>query len=263
MRLVVDNSAYSSGLVEQHLSACKRNQIIQTDYASIEAYKGADLQSLFEQTALLARFPGQVIVLKDTKRICGLRGRRAGLTRRMIDEYQTQNFPSFCRDVALARAGDVHYLRQLQNNAAIANSQALEWSKNAARIADGIYDITQALSPAERGAVRGGNVPDILREKLIRTGISLATLLIEKHPTTLRRLPPSEVVNTLPLRASMLLMILAIDWISVGRTQRSPESMRNDLIDACVAAYATFFDGILTADTRQLGLYSLLPSLLR
>lgn len=56
---------------------------------------------------ILSEYPKQVIVLKGTQKVCGLRGRRAGLQRRLIDEGQTQGFGKYCRDIEAAERGDM------------------------------------------------------------------------------------------------------------------------------------------------------------
>lgn len=47
--------------------------------------------------------------------------------------------------------------------------------------------------------------------------------------------------------------LLFIRWIEKGRqTDMSNERVANDVIDANIAAYSTYFDGVLTSD-MQLG----------
>jgi hypothetical protein len=51
--------------------------------------------------------------------------------------------------------------------------------------------------------------------------------------------------------------ILAHWWISVGGAKKvKPDKLRNDLVDVIFAAYATYFDGILSKDEKANAIYS-------
>src|SRR5208283_5895624 len=61
-RMVVDSNALQSPVLRDYLSKSIDNRAVLTDYASMEAYKGNTLVSIFRSMALLADFPRQVIV---------------------------------------------------------------------------------------------------------------------------------------------------------------------------------------------------------
>jgi histidinol-phosphate/aromatic aminotransferase/cobyric acid decarboxylase-like protein len=71
------------------LSETRKNIAVVIDYAAMEALKGDTLVSIFKSMEILAEFPDQVVVLKSTSIICQLKGRRCGMTRRMIDKGQS------------------------------------------------------------------------------------------------------------------------------------------------------------------------------
>jgi hypothetical protein len=49
---------------------------------------------------------------------------------------------------------------------------------------------------------------------------------------------------------------LALDWISVGGAKNvRPDRMRNDLVDINFAAFATYFDGLITEDQKLIDIY--------
>ena len=112
MRKVIDSNMLQSEVLRTYLSHSKENCAVLTDYAAMEAYKGDTLQSIYKSMEILATRPKQVIVLKGTQAICGLRGRKSGLQRRMIDESQTRGFEEYCRDLRTARNGS----RALEQN---------------------------------------------------------------------------------------------------------------------------------------------------
>src|SRR5260370_13422888 len=94
-RMVVDSNALQSPMLRDYLSKSISNFAVLTDYASMEAYKGNTLASIFPSMAILADFPRQVIVLKTTRVVCGLRGRPTGLQRRLIHREQTSGFSNY------------------------------------------------------------------------------------------------------------------------------------------------------------------------
>jgi hypothetical protein len=116
--MVVDSNALQSPMLRDYLSKSINNFAVLTDYASMEAYKGNTLVSIFRSMALLSDFPRQVIVLKTTDVVCGLSGRRAGLHRRLIDHEQTRDFPKYCDRLLAAKLGDVPLREQLRHLAA-------------------------------------------------------------------------------------------------------------------------------------------------
>ena len=106
MRKVVDSNFLRSPELRAYLAASQSNVAVLTDYAAMEAYKGNTLVSIQNSMAILAEFPAQVLVLKNTLVACGLNGRPAGLQRRFIDDSQTKGFATYCHRLAAARAGD-------------------------------------------------------------------------------------------------------------------------------------------------------------
>ncbi len=112
MQKVVDSNFLQSDGLRDYLSKSSANFVVLTDYAAMEAYKGDTLASIFRSMEILAQYPKQVIVLKGTQIVCGLRGRNAGLQRRLIDERQTREFSAYCKNLLAAQHGNV----DLQNS---------------------------------------------------------------------------------------------------------------------------------------------------
>jgi hypothetical protein len=106
-RKVIDSNALQTPELRTYLARSSANFAVLNDYTAMEAYKGNTLVSIFRSMEILAEFPRQVIILKPTGKICGLRGRSDGLQRRMVDERQTRELPVFCRHLHTARSGDL------------------------------------------------------------------------------------------------------------------------------------------------------------
>jgi hypothetical protein len=106
MKKVVDANYLQDEKLAQWLSSSANNYVVFTDYAAMEAYKGNTLKSIFKSMEILARFPDQVLVLKNTQIVCGLKPERKGLRRRLVSETETKAFRKFCKNLKKAEEGD-------------------------------------------------------------------------------------------------------------------------------------------------------------
>jgi hypothetical protein len=70
---VVDSNFLQSPKLEDYLAESNCNFAVLTDYAAMEAYKENTLASIYKSMETLARYPAQVVVLKNTITVCGLK----------------------------------------------------------------------------------------------------------------------------------------------------------------------------------------------
>jgi histidinol-phosphate/aromatic aminotransferase/cobyric acid decarboxylase-like protein len=113
MRMVIDNSVLTEDALRDFLSKSKKNRVVITDYLMIEALKDDPLNKIFRLMKIVCKYPNQVVVLKSMRRLTALKGRRCGMTRRMIEPGQTKGFGAWCAGLDKAEAGDKEYRRQL------------------------------------------------------------------------------------------------------------------------------------------------------
>ena len=92
MRMVIDSNVLQEDMLREFLSKSRKNKVVITDYLMIEALKGDTLAKIFGLMRILGEFPKQVVVLKGLNSIASQKGRRCGMTRRMIDWKQTKGF---------------------------------------------------------------------------------------------------------------------------------------------------------------------------
>jgi hypothetical protein len=84
-----------------------------------------------------------------------------------------------------------------------------------------------------------------------------ATSMFLLHPRVKKFPQGKDFPNTLLFRAALCINLWGLRWITVGGASRAkPNKIRNDMIDINFAAYATFFDGLLTADKKLAALYT-------
>jgi hypothetical protein len=257
MRKVVDSNFLQSEKLRDYLSKSPRNFAVLTDYASMEAYKGNTLVSICRSMQILADFPRQVIILKGTQTVCGLKGRSSGLQRRMIDETQTRGFGEWCRQLAAAERGDIRLQNQLLEHGREAAAQMDRVLADARKFSPGLEEISKTYTPAELRILRN-DVPYTkeLFDKIATNILLMAAFMFVDHPRVATLPPATELPNTFIFRVALCAYLLALRWISVGGARNvKPERIRNDIIDLNFAAFATYFDGILTSDLKVREIY--------
>jgi len=66
-----------------------------------------------------------------------------------------------------------------------------------------------------------------------------------------------ELPYTFIFRYAMGGYLVALRWMSVGRARNvKPEKIRNDIVDCTYAAYATYFQGLLSLDVGTNEIYA-------
>jgi len=224
----------------------------------MEAYKGNSLISIFRSMEILMEFPRQVIVLKNTGKICGLRGGQSGLQRRMIDERQTTEFPKFCRALRAAERGDTRLRQEILENGRAADSHLDRILASAPIMPDGIQELSKEFTPNELKAIRTHQpLPGSLIHKATKFMTELTILTIKGHPNP----PPPfrnpvEMWNSFHFHHAVCAFFWSLDWISKGTSNNvRADRIRNDLVDVIFATYATYFDGLMSQDAKVLRIY--------
>lgn len=257
VRKVVDSNYLRTEDLRRYLASSPRHFAVLTDYAAMEAYKGNTLSSIYRSMAVLAEYPKQVIVLKSTQLACGVRPRFCRMSSLLVDKSQTKEFSQFCRHLDSARGGDVSLQNQLLALGKEADVQMARISADAPRLQEGFDAVTKIFTKAELMTIRSGEplTSDILK-KVGSATLLLSANLFRDHPET-RNIPSAAALRqTFIFRYALCAVILALRWISVGGIHKArPEKVRNDMVDVNFAAYATYFDGLLTHDRKLLDIY--------
>jgi hypothetical protein len=231
----------------------------------MEAHKADTLETLYRSMAILGEFPRQVIVLKGTQTVCGLSGRASGLQRRMIDQQQTQNFAEYCWHLAAARRGDLYIQAQLLDVARWARQQMERILGDMKEFDGAVDDLASTFNTNEIQKIRKGSpYTRTMVEKMLAQISMRARALFDRHPRATRLPPPHELPNTFLFRTALCVYLLLKRWISVGGAhQTKPEKLRNDMVDVNFAVFATYFDGLLTADRKIAEIYREMDWLLK
>ena len=128
---------------------------------------------------------------------------------------------------------------------------------DAARVQKGIDETAATYTDAEMRMLRtGAGYSNAMIEKIDKSILYIAALLFRDHPRVQKWPNATDLPNTFIYRAALCVYLLTLDWISHGGAAgAAPVKIRNDMIDVSFAAYATFFDGLLSADRKVVRIY--------
>jgi hypothetical protein len=257
MRKIVDRNFLQSPELRAYFAASRKNRAVLTDYAAMEAFKGDTLANIFSATAILSEFPKQVIVLKSTSSICTLKGRRCGFTRRMISKDETNGFADWCEGLARAKAGDKDLQRQLLDAGKEADAHLGQMLDAQKTYAENLEQASKAYTEEELKALRSHQpISDDMFDKIFGNILEMAAVLFAAHPHIAQLPPARELPYTFIFRYALTGYLVALRWISVGGAKNvKPEKIRNDVVDAAYAAYATHFQGLLSHDAKAKEIY--------
>jgi hypothetical protein len=252
MRMIVDSNFLQRNEMRAYLSQSVDHYAVLTDYAAMEAYKDNTLVSIYRSMAILAEFPTQVIVLKGTQFVCGLKGSASEISRQMIDDEQTREFSEYCRNLKAAEAGNSLLQGQLLDLGREANAHMERMLKDAKGMGAAFEGIAKTYTANELRILRtGATYTGPLIERTIKNILLFAGFLFKDHPGVNALPQARELTDRFIFRMALCGFVLALRWISVnGTINVKPERMRNDLVDINFAAFATYFDGLLTADEK-------------
>jgi hypothetical protein len=252
MRMVIDSNILQAAELRHYLSAKKANIAVLPDFIFVEAYKPRSVPSVCKSMAILCEFPNQVIVLKPTKKCSGLSGRLAGLQRRLIHEEGTRQFGRYAQLLQRARDGDIDAIHQIESDFGQPSAHIDGLADEAIGLGSRIDEFISHFSPADRASIRDGRVPSSegIRHAL-RKIVTTTYEVLESHPNVHRWPEKHELINTFIFRACLCQILLAMDLGSRGaQAATSIKKMVNHQMDAFIAAYATYFDGVHSNDKQ-------------
>jgi hypothetical protein len=258
MRKIVDSNFLQREDLRTYLSESTENFAVLTDYAAMEAYKGNTLISIHRSMAILAEYPAQVIILHGTQHACSLAGDGRDYWRRMIDNDQTQDFANYCSLLDRAQRGDASVQRELLDLGREATAQMERILADARGMSRALNGIADTYTPEELRQLRKTDAPytEALVEKTVRHVMTMAAMMLSDHPTVTTFPDAKEAPDRFIFRIALCMLLLAMRWISVGGPANvNAQRLRNDLVDINFAAFATYFDGLLTADEKLVSIY--------
>lgn len=257
MKIVVDSNMLKEDALREFLTNSRKNKAVVTDYLMIEALKGDTASKIFSLMKLVCDFPKQVVVLKSLNSISRLKGRRTGMTRRMIDKELTSSFDNWCVGLRKAEKGDPNYRDDLLRKGKEADAEVENLIAAQKTYAEVIAEEAKAYTQDELQLLRTDQpFTDQMHEKAAERIVALVAKFYEAHPD--RPEPPSveQLHYSYMFRLALCAYLQTLQRIRDGGSNNaSAEKIANDIIDATFAAQATYFQGILSKDEKVNALY--------
>jgi len=256
MKKVIDANFFQDPDLEDYLKLDKGNIVVFSDYACMEAYKGNALKNISKSLEIVSKFPEQVLVLKGTRDVVKLTLTSDGF-KKLVDTDQTKGFRIFCFHTQRAILGDVDLATQILKKGQIASSPFNRLKKDAEVLANGIEGIAKSFKKEHLRALKKREKLDAeMIDKIIREILLLTAFLFQGHPDV-HKIPQAEQVrNSYIFRFAVSNYLLALRWISDGGLGKvKMNKLRNDIVDMNYVAYATFFDGLMTRDSKLKEIY--------
>jgi len=249
MKKVIDASALRSDELREFLCASKRNLAVLTDYSFRESFKGRGETNVRKSYEILAAHTDQVIVLKDTASISHLDPRAKGLQGRLVGTKETADFPRYCKALYSNSPGISDDIRSKQDKANHFFDQSDASTETLRR---GMGMIIKGYQPDDIKRLRANQpLSQTLKDKFIGD-VARTSALQWRNVNPGRPLPAvADIKYSFLFRYIVCGFTLGLKWAAEGGLEAVQTSrLKNDFTDMTYAAFATFFDGLITRDKK-------------
>jgi len=253
--IVLDSNCLQTRQLEDYLRKSPSNKVVIITAATVEAYKNNYEKGLPRSFEILSKYTSQVLVAKNDQSVVSIHGRTSGLQRRFISKTDTENFSIFVEGVKLLPS-----VRALGLTDRIRYQKAKEVKEYLSRINADVEKFKEAISirscrysKSDIETYRMGGTPskEFIRQvsvEVIALVEHMAESLESKH-----NLPRAkgQVSNHFIFRLALANHLLVLDWIANGGAKDvKPDKLVNDVMDTHFITYATYFNGLMTQDTK-------------
>lgn len=250
MHLVVDKNFLRSSVLENFLKLSPDNFAVLTEYLFIETYSPGSIDRIQQDFSLLSRYPAQVVVLKSTRAISELAPSKDDLRARLIDDIATNNFPTFCEQLASKHPSIVAHISHRQQVAAVMLLKLTEAAREIRAEMDA--EIKKFTGDERRRLKRKETLSPEFHAKLLHS-IKRNTGLLIGYTGGAAIPGSSDARYSFQCRFTVCTEVLQLyNAATAGEVRtRNINAMRNDITDMTYLACATFFDGLLSEDKRS------------
>lgn len=254
MRKVVDSNYLQDKELHKYLSNPK-NEIVLCDQVSCEAI-GSDMCKSLET---ISKYPAQVLILKRTQNLLSISLKSKGLQRRLVCSSDTKNFRELSKKIANTNRRDEGFNFQCIEMKSEAEAELHRIRSGAENMAGSIIKYFSSLSKSEKNLLRAGPPYDSQTLSLIFKNIEEMTVfMFSKKVEFTKSKYFTEFWNSYLFRSGVCGYFLFQEWFLAGGLKDvKAKTMMNDLLDAQIAAYATYFDGLLSRDKKIQRIYAI------
>lgn len=249
LRVVVDSNRLQSDELKAFLALDDQNFAVLTEYAWIEAYKGNSLVSIQKSMNVIKDFPDQVIVLKSTRSIYGIRAAGPGTASAMV--RRDVKFQETVHGLAQAREGDKAAIAQIVEHGKTADLHMARLLADVAELPQVFQDLVDTmLTRDEVSLIRKDRpFPVELVGKVSQISEYIAAQYYRQHK--LPRPSSRTRYHGFAYRHSLAAVLYFLRWVREGSPmQKAVDKLRNDIVDINFATFGTFFNGVMSDDAK-------------
>lgn len=249
--ILVDSNMLNSADLLEYFSLSPNNKIVLPDYIAMEAYKGEKFESILSSMETILEYPRQVMVLHGTRIVAKLKDHSEILKWKFINKDQTNDFEEYCRQLILAKDGNEKIQKEILKHAVAANEIMNAILKDAASLPSAFKDIQESIfDDNERKILRTSrSFTKAMMQKIYYMAEQMGNDVYFQHPEHRHKPRRGVDKHCFLFRYGVATVFLNLRWIGRGGNQNiKPERMRNDLVDAALVVYSTYYDGLLTND---------------
>jgi len=254
-RLVIDTNYLADTGLETYLAASRHHYGLISQVTMIEVHKEFAETNARRLMRIACRYPGQIKVMRDLADLTDMEGSTQRLARRMVDEDQTARFGAYCETV-IGAPMDGAITRQF----AFFEEQSKGYIAEVAETAPRIFNLfRQAERAFDAGDVRHlrqrRSYPAGLQEKMVHLAFAIREVLIREERDRFPR-ETRLAINTYLFRYCLLVALFFARWVKTGRMDiTNQDRLINQILDMKIAAVATFYDGLLSRETKMMEMF--------
>lgn len=256
MRVVVDSNCLQTDFLRAFLEASLENHVILTEYAWIEAFKCDSVRSILKSTAVIADHPSQVWTARGMNAVSALDVRAPDLADRMLLTRDESDFENTVLALKQAEEGDTRAIDQIVAHGRAAEEQILRVQTGAAELQSALEWGADYFTPEELKVIRTSRRRSLeLMEKILELVDALCGEMTPSQENKVMELPFGDRMLTFPYRLALAKILYLLELIRRGGAlSRNVGKLRNDMIDNTFAVYGSYFNGVMSNDTRLLSL---------
>lgn len=249
--LLADSNGLRHAGLNAYLAASRDHAIALSDLTLVEMRKSNAFSTSRNSLRIAAQFPEQVFVLRRTDLILDENIIHESQAAALFDYYETIELGGLARHLQTLPEppGLRAHMAELESSAQLVISHLIE---EVAPLEAGLVEAAKDFTPAELTQIRtASGLTDGTRDKLLDLLKETTGGFILKNQKPRRREPLKlrDAMGLFAFRYSLCMLLYYIEWVRVGRTTGKKLSRRvNDVVDMQIAAIATYFNGVLSAD---------------
>jgi hypothetical protein len=256
---VVDTNSLDSEELRQFLQASKNNVAVLCEWPFVEALNGDNpTKSLMKRFEILDAHLSQFLLVREAPQLAQLRGRQAGLSRRLLDPEGRRKLTELYEVLQRLGLNDPMAIRQVADSKKTAEKYLDDLLDTAGGFAKWYSAFASEYTAAELKVIRKDGMNGSIARKMTVAVRDLTGFLIADRRGSVKWPRPIELPNLFQYRLALMIQLHFFDWIAAGNPQnKNTHNYRNDMIDMLIGVTAPYFGGLISSDIKLQRLFGL------